>query len=229
MLVIVDLDDTLCNTWEAGRKAIIRMVLELTLRFKLRAISYLVFSRYKYLENEKQAHLLDLKGITEVILENIYGSVGAEFLRDIQRTIERVFFSNLRLYPDARPFLDGIRRMGAQVALVTDSSSKWQRKKLEHLGIKEYFDTIIISGETGHTKFEPYNFRLALRKLPSDEVYVVGDRDDTDMMGAKCIGATGILVRRGYFKMRKSKNADYVVKNLEEALNIIEKHGTRGK
>jgi len=223
MLVIVDLDDTLCNTWEAGRKAIVRMTLELMLRFKLRAISYLLFSRYKHLEKERSLHLLDLRGITERILEDIYGSVNPDFLADIHRIIDKVFFSNLRLYPDARPFLEGLRRMQAKVALVTDSSSKWQRKKLEHLDIKDYFDTIIISGETGHTKFEPYNFRLAVNRLSSEPVYVVGDRDDTDMMGARWIGATGILVRRGYFKMRKAKNADYTVRNLNEALQIIEK------
>ncbi|NPA47406.1 MAG: HAD family hydrolase [Thermococci archaeon] len=223
MLVIVDLDDTLCNTWEAGRKAIVRMAFELILRFKLRAISYLLFSRYRHLEKERSLHLLDLRGITERVLEDIYGSVNPDFLADIHRIIDRVFFSNLRLYPDARPFLEGIKRMGAKIALVTDSSSKWQRKKLEHLGIREYFDMIVISGETGHTKFEPYNFRLVVNRLSDGSVYVVGDRDDTDMMGAKCIGATGILVKRGYFRMKKAKNADYTVKNLNEALNVIKK------
>ncbi len=223
MLVIVDLDDTLCNTWEAGRKTIARMAVELTLKLKLRVIAYLLFSRYRRLENERSLHLLDLKEITERVLEDIYGSVNPSFLAEVQKTVDRVFFSNLRLYPDAINFLDGLKRIGAKIALVTDSSSKWQRKKLEHLGIRKYFDTVIISGETGHTKFEPYNFRLAVKRLRERRIYVVGDRDDTDMMGAKWIGATGILVRRGYFRMKKAKNASYTVKNLREALKLIAK------
>ncbi|WP_367183048.1 HAD hydrolase-like protein [Thermococcus sp.] len=81
---------------------------------------------------------------------------------------------------------------------------------------------MIISGETGHSKFEDYNFRLALNRFPDGEVYVVGDRDETDMAGARAIGAVGILVKRGYFSGKKVKNADYVVKNLREALEVIE-------
>lgn len=40
MLVITDLDDTLCNTWEAGKKTLLRTLLFLIRRRKFRAIAY---------------------------------------------------------------------------------------------------------------------------------------------------------------------------------------------
>ncbi|ASJ11277.1 hydrolase [Thermococcus sp. P6] len=224
MLVLVDLDDTLCNTWDASRYAVLRLIPFLLRRRKFRAFLYILTARYRELEQSKELHILDLDRIIERVMEKVYSRVPREELEEMERLVDGVFFSNLRLFPDAIPFLEGLRRMNARVVLVTDSSTRWQRKKLEYLGIKDYFDALIISGETGYSKLEPHNFRLARRLFPGEsEVYVVGDRDDTDMRGGKGIGATTILVSRGYFKGRLAKHADYVVKDLREALEVIER------
>ncbi|NJE11029.1 HAD family hydrolase [Thermococcus sp. MAR1] len=222
MLVLVDLDDTLCNTWEAGKYTILRLIPFLLKRRKFKAFFYILTARYRELEQSREFHMMDLDKIVENLLEKVYAKISPRELEEMQELIDRVFFSNLRLFPDAVPFLEALKRMGAKVVLVTDSSTRWQRKKLEYLGIKDYFDALIISGETGHSKLDPHNFRLARRLFPhEDEVYMVGDRDDTDMRGGKEIGATTILVQRGYFKGRRPKHADYVVGNLTEALEVI--------
>ncbi len=229
MLVLVDLDDTLCNTWEAGRYTVLRLIPFLLRRRKFRAFLYILTARYRELEQSREFHMMDLDKIVERLLEKIYAKVpGGEELEEMQELIDRVFFSNLRLFPDAVPFLEGgLREMGAKVVLVTDSSTRWQRKKLEYLGIKDYFDALIISGgETGYSKLDPHNFRLARRLFPHEsEVYMVGDRDDTDMRGGggEEVGAITILVSRGgYFRGgRLAKHADYIVKDLLEALEVI--------
>jgi putative hydrolase of the HAD superfamily len=229
MLVLIDLDDTLCNTWEAGKYTILRLIPHLLRKRKFRAFLYILSARYRELEQSRELHMMDLDKILERLMEKVYGRVSEEELEDITNLVDRVFFSNLRLFPDARPFLEGLKRMGARLVLITDSSTYWQRKKLEYLGIKDYFDALIISGETGHSKLEPYNFRLALERFPRERrVYVVGDRDDTDMRGGKEIGAVTILVNRGYFSGRRPKYADYVVKNLLEALEVMERDDKGG-
>ncbi len=222
MLVLIDLDDTLCNTWEAGKHTILRLLPHLLRKRKFRAFFYIVTSRYRDLEQIRELHLLDLDRILERAMRKVYEHVPQDELDEMFELVDRVFFSNLRLFPDAKPFLDGLRNMGARLILITDSSSYWQRKKLEYLGIKDYFDGIIISGETGHSKFEAHNFILARKLFPGEsEVYMIGDRDETDMRGGKSIGAITILVNRGYFRGRGAKNADYVVRNLLEALEVI--------
>lgn len=228
MLVMVDLDDTLCNTWEAGKSALLRLAFYLVRKRKFKMIKYLLFQGYRELESLETLHRMDLDEIAEEVFRRVYGRIHEEELSEVIQIVDSVFFSKLRLYPDALPFLRGLREMGAKIVLVTDSSSRWQRKKIKWLGIGDYLDGVIISGETGHSKLTPYNFRLALSMFPDGEVYVVGDRDDTDMAGARAIGAVGILVNRGYFKRRRVKKADYVVKNLVQALEVIKReHGLK--
>ena len=221
MLVLVDLDDTLCNTWDAGKRTMLRMIPVLLRRRKLKAFFYIATARYRELEQSRELHLMDFDRILERVLRKVYREVSPRELEEIVNLVDRIFFSELRLFPDALAFLEGVKSLGAKLVLITDSSSKWQRKKLEYLGIKGYFDGVIISGETGHSKLEPHNFRLARRLFPDDEIYMVGDRDDTDMAGGKSINATTILVRRGYFRGRQGRHADYVVGNLLEALEVI--------
>lgn len=222
MLVLVDLDDTLCNTWEAAKWSVLRLFPHLIRKRKFRAMAYILTQRYREMEQSKELHVLDLDGLMERFMKRVYSKVSDEDLTEMLAIVDRTFFSNLQLYPDARPFLDGLKEMGAKLVMITDSSSYWQRKKLEYLGIKNYFDEIIISGETGRSKLENYNFILARKKFPKEEeVYVVGDRDDTDMRGGKAIGATTIMVKRGYFQGIHPRYADFVVKDLLEALEVI--------
>lgn len=221
MLVIVDLDDTLCNTWEAGKGALLKLILYLLRRGKLRLVTYFLLGKYRELELLKRYHVMDIEDVVREVLTSVDPDISREELSRIISMVDREFFSRLRFYPDALPFLRGLKELGARIVLVTDSSSQWQRKKIEILGIGKFFDDIIISGETGHSKLEPYNFLLAVSRFKDDEVYVVGDRDETDMAGAKAIGAVGILVKRGYFRRKSSKNADYIVNNLLEALEVI--------
>ncbi|NJE25325.1 HAD family hydrolase [Thermococcus sp. MV5] len=224
MLVLVDLDDTLCNTWEAARWSVLRLLPHLIKKRKFRALLYILTQRYKELEQSRELHLLDLDELVENFMERVYRKISEEDLKEMFELVDRTFFSNLKLYPDAIEFLKGLKAMSAKVVLITDSSSEWQRKKLEYLNLKDYFDSLIISGETGYSKLEPYNFILAKRRFPKEsEIYVVGDRDDTDMRGGKEIGATTILVRRGYFKSLMPKHADYIVKDLKEALKVIKR------
>ncbi|AAL81285.1 HAD family hydrolase [Pyrococcus furiosus DSM 3638] len=201
MLIILDLDDTLCNTWEAIRIAAIRLIPTLLRLRKFRMFAYILTKRYRELEEIRELHILGFEEILDRIINKIYKNLENEEVQEIANLFDRTFFANLRLYPDVIPFLEKVREMGAKIVLVTDSSSSWQRRKLEVLGIKDYFDAIIVSGDTGHSKFEPYNFHLARKKFPREKkVYVIGDRDDTDMKGGKAIHATTILVKRATLK-----------------------------
>ncbi|AEC52531.1 hypothetical protein PNA2_1616 [Pyrococcus sp. NA2] len=222
MLVILDLDDTLCNTWEAIRIALLKLVPTIIRMRKFRLILYFITKRYERLETIRDLHLLDFEGIFNRVIEEIYRDIDREEVREMLELFDREFFKNLKLYDDVLPFLKELKRMGAKIVLITDSSSAWQMRKVEVLGIREFFDEIIVSGDTGHTKLEPYNFILARKLFPREkDIFVIGDRDDTDMKGGKTIGATTILVRRGYFKGRRARHADFVVNDLKEALEVI--------
>jgi heptosyltransferase-2 len=54
--------------------------------------------------------------------------------------------------------------------------------------------------------------------------YVVGDKE-ADMLLAKAVGAKGILVQTG--ELKESQDADFIAKNLTEAVNWIIKQNNR--
>ncbi len=205
MLVITDLDDTLCNTWEAGKKTLLRTLLFLIRRRKFRAIAYFLLKKYRRFESSEEVHLMDLDELVETVFRDVYPDASDDEIREVVSFVERAFFEHLRLFPDALPFLSGLKKLGAKIVLVTDSSTEWQRKKLEVLGVSNYFDGVIISGETGHSKLEDHNFKLALQKFSSSEVYVVGDRDETDMRGGRAIGGHYHTGSQGLFQVPKSQ------------------------
>ncbi|HEU5470171.1 MAG TPA: HAD family hydrolase [Actinophytocola sp.] len=105
-----------------------------------------------------------------------------------------------RLFDDVVPCLDWLRAAGLKVAAVTNASGPQQRAKLIALGIARFFDTIVIAGELGAAKPDPVIFQTACQQLhvSADETLHVGDRLDTDAVGARDAGLHGVwLHRRG--------------------------------
>jgi putative hydrolase of the HAD superfamily len=80
---------------------------------------------------------------------------------------------------------------------------------LEELHLKEYFTTILISGETGYKKPHPRMFEQALARtgLHPPEVLYVGDASE-DIEGARAAGLRPVLIQRDGQKLN-SLTADY--------------------
>lgn len=105
-----------------------------------------------------------------------------------------------QLFDDVVPCLDWLRAAGLKVAAVTNASGPQQRAKLHSLGIARFFDTVVIAGELGVAKPDPVIFQTACRQLrvSACETLHVGDRLDTDAVGAQDAGLHGVwLHRRG--------------------------------
>lgn len=93
-------------------------------------------------------------------------------------------------FPDVPPTLRGLT---GQVALgvVSNSSLAHQRGKLAAVGLLEHFsETVLCSDEFGAAKPDPSIFLAgcAMIGLPPDQVAYVGDRFDTDGIGARDAG-----------------------------------------
>jgi putative hydrolase of the HAD superfamily len=70
------------------------------------------------------------------------------FLAEMSRGISR---RKLRLYPHVREVLDVLRER-YRLALVTDVQSAYTRGELHKVGLLDYFDPIIVSGDHGYRK-----------------------------------------------------------------------------
>ena len=110
---------------------------------------------------------------------------------------EKAYF----VYPDAIETISHFKKEGIPLALLTNGSSEYQRKKIERFGLAPFFSYIFIEGELGMGKPDERVFRHALERfgvVDPSEAWMVGDRLEYDVKPAQKLGIYAIWVdRRG--------------------------------
>ncbi len=106
-------------------------------------------------------------------------------------------------YPGALELLERLRTAGMGLAVVSDGDPDIQRAKLGLTGVAELVDAVVLSDELGrrHRKPAPLPFRTALAALevtPAEAAFV-GDRPETDLLGAARVGMATVRVRTGEY------------------------------
>lgn len=97
-----------------------------------------------------------------------------------------------------------------------------QTLKLERLGIKDYFETIITAGDVGTAKPDTKLFEIACARVNEDpkNCYYIGDDLETDILPCIKIGMNGIWLNRN--DKQKSYSDDIIIINtLQELQNIL--------
>ena len=96
-----------------------------------------------------------------------------------------------KMRPEIPYVLEEIRKKGLKIGLISNVNSRGQvPTNLNQYGIKDYFETIVLSSEYGVRKPDPAIFHYAARlaKVPVSECCYVGDRIDRDIKGAAKAG-----------------------------------------
>jgi putative hydrolase of the HAD superfamily len=133
----------------------------------------------------------------------------------------------LKPYEDTMPTLTRLRESGYGTGVITDGLAIKQWEKLVRLGLQDMFDTVVVSQEAGVEKPDTAIFEKACSNLgtkPEDCMYV-GDRLDTDIIGANKAGITSVRLLRGKYKDDKPQGLqdrpDFEIRRLEEILEIL--------
>ena len=103
----------------------------------------------------------------------------------------------LKLYPDVEPALDGLKKDGYALGLVSNAPAE-TTETVKTLGLSKYLDSVVISGVVGYSKPNPEIFRIAMKELavaPEEAVHV-GDLYEADVLGARNAGIKGLLIDR---------------------------------
>ncbi len=113
------------------------------------------------------------------------------FLAEMCRGISR---RRLSLYPHVKKVL-GVLRERVPLAVVTDAQSAWARGELHKVGLLDYFDPIVVSGDHGFRKPDRRLFQLALDELgvAAEHVVYVGNDLYRDIYGARDAGMRTVL------------------------------------
>jgi putative hydrolase of the HAD superfamily len=106
----------------------------------------------------------------------------------------RLHEEELRLFPGAHETVDGLRRAGVRLALVTNGAAAPQRAKVMRFALEERFDHIQIEGEHGFGKPEERAYRHAMAALgvAAHDTWMVGDNLEWEVAAPQRLGIHAI-------------------------------------
>jgi putative hydrolase of the HAD superfamily len=113
------------------------------------------------------------------------------FLAELTRGVAR---HRLRLFPHVRKVL-AVLREHFPLALVTDAQSAYARGELHKVGLLDYFDPIVVSGDHGYRKPDRRLFDLALAGLgtAAANTLYIGNDMHRDIYGAREAGMPTVM------------------------------------
>lgn len=133
------------------------------------------------------------------------------------------FFSCTVLMDGALEVLERLKGSGVKLGLITNGSVQSQNSKIDRVGLRSYFDAIVVSDEVQVKKPDPAIFEIALQRLgiePSAAVYV-GDHPVNDILGAKKAGLLPIWLKGAEPWDEGVEPHDMAVEHLSEIFAII--------
>ena len=183
--VLWDLDDTLYSRTEAARRAFPGMLKELLYidrsdEFIKEAVDFVLSKAYR----------------SSVTSEDAFSVLVEKYPTDkpyVHSDIVDYYFDHIgeyaEVYPEQLAVLKKLREIGVKTAMVTNISSERayaQWKKIDNIGVKALFDTIIFSGDVGIHKPDRRIFDHAAELLgvSNDQCVFVGDDPTVDVEGA---------------------------------------------
>ncbi|MCM3718322.1 HAD family hydrolase [Fictibacillus phosphorivorans] len=125
-------------------------------------------------------------------------------------------------FPNLVSTLEELKKKGLKVGLVTNGYGVFQNDTIKALGIKEYFDDILISEMEGVRKPDPIVFERAAERLnvKTTECMFVGDHPKNDVEAARDTGMVAVWKTSPHWD--KAEAAEYSIDDLSELKLIIE-------
>ncbi len=101
-----------------------------------------------------------------------------------------------KLFPDVIPCLELLR--GQRLGVLTNGDAEQQQRKLERLGLLEYFAVCVSLDENGPRKPDARAFALAAKEADvwAMECLYVGDHIENDALAARAAGWRGVWLDR---------------------------------
>ena len=121
----------------------------------------------------------------------------------------------------AHELMDYLKGRGYRMHMTSNGFHEVQYKKLAASGLRNYFDTIILSEDAGANKPSKAFFDYALAKSGAsvDTTMMIGDNLQTDIIGARDMGLDTILFNR--WDIPPSDIPTHTVAALREIMQIL--------
>ena len=124
----------------------------------------------------------------------------------------------------AHELMEYLKKQGYRMHMTSNGFHEVQYKKLAACGLRDHFDTIILSEDAGVNKPSPayFDYALKISGAQRDTTLMIGDNLQTDILGALNAGIDAMLFNRWEVDVRESPQAPtFVVDNLRDIMRIL--------
>jgi putative hydrolase of the HAD superfamily len=128
------------------------------------------------------------------------------------------------LVDGARELVDYLKQKGYRMHITSNGFHEVQYKKLAACGLRDYFDTIILSEDAGANKPSQAFFAYALQRSEASPstTLMIGDNLQTDILGALNAGLDALLFNRWNVETDACPQAPtFVVNTLHEIEGVL--------
>jgi putative hydrolase of the HAD superfamily len=140
----------------------------------------------------------------------------AEVYRSISRTRLHLYHGVVDTLKELRPKY--------RMAIVSDGQSAWAVPELHAVGLQDFFNPIIVSGDFGYRKPDRRLFEKALSDMnmkPSETLFIGNDMFH-DVHRAQEVGMKTVFFKSNQGAQEKEGvNPDYIIYNFPELINAI--------
>ncbi|MBO5031359.1 MAG: HAD family hydrolase [Lachnospiraceae bacterium] len=170
----------------------------------------------------------------EAVFQEVFAANGYDiteeqttFLCESFRKISLIYLS---LFPDTLACLEGLKKAGKKIYLLSNAQRSFTWQELEMTGLVPYFDGILISSDENCMKPDPefYNICCERYRLDKEQSVMIGNELKSDMAGAKAAGIDGFYINRyPVFHEEKEPIYKYVSRN-GSLLEVLMQTGVNG-
>jgi putative hydrolase of the HAD superfamily len=140
---------------------------------------------------------------------------------EVVKVFDKYFKEGWKPFPDTNRILNFLKSF--RKGIITNGSSKQQNEKIDILGIRNYFECILISEEVGISKPDERIFKMGCDRLdcsPSECLYI-GDSWEIDVLGSNNASMKPIWFNRYKKPIPEPIEGLLIIEELNEIEKII--------
>ncbi len=164
----------------------------------------------KYTKTERayreQAKIAGKYSKPEIRIENVFHDVLAgkgyypsqEKIVYLCENFRKISLINMCLFPDTLACLEGLKKAGKNIYLLSNAQRSFTWQELEKTGLVQYFDGILISSDEDCMKPDPSFFQICIERyqLDKQECLMIGNELQSDVAGAAAAGIDSFYINR---------------------------------
>lgn len=142
---------------------------------------------------------------------------------EMEKDFTQILSKQNHLIKDSHFVLSTLKNKGYNIVLITNGLVEAQYGRLEATDIKKYFSDIFISGELGCQKPDVEYFDIVLKKIKAntDECLVIGDRLESDILGAMKSDLDSAWLNLKKDELPEEYKPTYIIKELKSLMDFL--------